>query len=230
MRGSAITPNREAAKAESWETDLDWKQRGSKHGGIFAFRVRPRVCKLLLLAHSCMSVIRVSEMQVSIVLSCQRRRSEGERHVVWLFQPWQLANKHRPVNSCWWCNVELLLTLLILPPHPASLTPSTASLPPIYKSYWVLLQTSSTGTTDSVFKSVCLCMASTPPPATLPGEFMTACFQLPSKEIPHHQVVFPTKTPLRVWELQSWLQTCWVERIRPAQSKSGLLLVCLLKL
>lgn len=46
---------------------------------------------------------------------------------------------------------------------------------------------------------VCLsvCCARLPPHATLPGEFTTACVQLPSEEIPHHHVVLLTKTPLR---------------------------------
>lgn len=51
------------------------------------------------------------------------------RHVAQLLRPWQLVNKHRPVNSCWWCNVELLLTFFLLPPHHASLNFPTA--PPL---------------------------------------------------------------------------------------------------
>lgn len=68
-----------------------------------------------------------------------------------LLQPWQLVNKHRPVNSCWWCNVELLLTLLILPPHPASKLP-----PPTPPSFlFTSLRLPALAAADSVFNGVC---------------------------------------------------------------------------
>lgn len=75
-----------------------------------------------------------------------------------------------------------------------------------------------------VFTSLIGCCCRQPrSPATLPGEFDAACFQLPSKKIPPHRSVFRTQTLLRAREFQR----CRHPTSPPAQSKFAFQLVCI---
>jgi len=180
--------------------------RETSHRGDICIRlvIAPHSSKCFRCDH-CL-VLSVS-VEVSVCVSVCVCVCVWVRHVLRLLQPWQLVNKHRPVNSCWWCNVELLLTLLILPPHPASLTPSTN--PPFY------LQVSLGVDADfqqrqhrecvcacvCVWGCGCVCLCATSPCKVLQRDLRQHVFSCHQRKF---HIIRLSSEPKHLWESGNW--------------------------